>query len=325
MVYYTYLQWFRMRTQLSIVIPVYNESGNIAPFGEEVISHASHLGIGYEIIFVNDGSRDSTQNELIALQKKHPKIISVVEFRTNLGKAAAYMSGFAQSAGERIITLDGDGQDDPAEIPRLLATLDNGFELVVGWKKDRRDSFIKNITSKFFNAVTGCISPVKLHDYNCGLKAYTKEAANDLSLYGELHRYIPVLLSRRGYAVTEMPVHHRKRISGKSKYGPIRFINGFLDLFTVVSLTQFRSRPMHLFGYIGSLFFGAGFLAGAYLTFIKFIFGQSIGDRPLLLFSVMLMIMGVQIGISGLLGEYLVVSSHNKDMSPDIKAHIMHD
>lgn len=314
-----------MRTHLSFVIPVYNESGNVTPFGEEIISHASRLAVGYEIIFVNDGSRDATQSELQMFQKKYPKVVSVIEFRTNLGKAAAYMAGFAQSTGDRIITFDGDGQDDPAEIGKFLETLDSGYELVVGWKKDRRDSFIKNTTSKLFNAVTGCISPVKLHDYNCGLKAYTKEAAKDLSLYGELHRYIPVLLARRGYKVTEIPVHHRKRLSGKSKYGPIRFINGFLDLFTVVSLTQFRSRPMHLFGYIGSMFFGAGFFAGAYLTFVKFVFGQAIGDRPLLLFSVMLMIMGVQIGITGLVGEYLVVSSHGKDTSPDIKTNIKHD
>lgn len=313
-----------MRIQVSFVIPVYNESGNITPFGDEVVSCAAALGLTYEIIFVNDGSRDDTQRQLISFQKKHPKAVSVIEFRTNLGKAAAYMAGFAQSLGDRIITLDGDGQDDPAEVPKFLAALDEGHDLVVGWKQARRDSFIKNTTSKLFNAVTGFISPVKLHDYNCGLKAYTKEAAKDLSLYGELHRYIPVLLSRRGYAVTEIPVHHRKRISGSSKYGPIRFINGFLDLFTVVSQTQFRARPMHLFGYIGSLFFGAGFIAGLYLTFVKFAFGQSIGSRPLLLFSVMLMIMGVQIGITGLVGEYLVVASHSKDTRSDIKTLIAH-
>ncbi len=313
-----------MPIQLSFVIPVYNEAGNVLPFGEEIVAQAATLGLSYEILFINDGSRDDTQSELRVFQKKHSKVVSVIEFRTNLGKAAAYMAGFANATGDRIITLDGDGQDDPREISHFLAKLDRGYDLVVGWKQARRDSFIKNTTSKLFNAVTGFISPVKLHDYNCGLKAYTKEAAKDLSLYGELHRYIPVLLSRRGYAVTEIPVNHRKRISGNSKYGPIRFINGFLDLFTVVSQTQFRARPMHLFGYIGSLFFGAGFVAGLYLTFVKFAFGQSIGSRPLLLFSVMLMIMGVQIGITGLMGEYLVVASHSKDTSPDIKTLIAH-
>lgn len=311
--------------KLSIVIPVYNEEGNVASFAKEVVSCLNATHLSYEVIFVNDGSTDVTQKNLLEVQKKYKSHISVIHLRTNMGKAAAYMAGFTAAKGDRIITLDGDGQDDPAEIPSLLAKLDEGFDLVVGWKQDRKDSLIKNHTSTLFNFVTSSISRVKLHDYNCGLKAYTKEAAKELSLYGELHRYIPVLLSRRGFVVTEIPVHHRQRLSGKSKYGPIRFINGFLDLFTVVSLTQFRTRPMHFFGYIGSVFFGIGFLAGLYLTCMKVVFGQAIGDRPLLLFSVMLMIMGVQVGITGLMGEYLVVSSHNKNVDVDIKSVINHD
>lgn len=310
---------------ISAVVPVLDEQDNVTILAQEIISVATKLHISYEIIFVNDGSRDKTQEQLAALHTKYPTLVSVIEFRTNMGKAAAYTAGFGAAKGNVIVTLDGDGQDDPKEIPALLAALAKGADVVVGWKQDRKDGFIKNRTSMLFNTVTSFVSGIKLHDYNCGLKAITRDAISHLVLYGELHRYIPVLLANAGFGVTEIKVHHRKRMHGVSKYGPVRFINGFLDLLTVISMTKFRSRPMHLFGYIGSLFFGAGFVMGLYLTWVKFVYGQAIGERPLLLFSVMLMIMGVQIGITGLVGEYITETQHTKGTAVEVKSLLTHE
>lgn len=312
--------------KLSCIIPVFNEADNVEPLVREIVDVVSKLRISYEIIIVNDGSTDTTQTQLLALQQKYSALISVIEFRTNLGKSSAYMTGIAASSGEVVITLDGDGQDDPKEIPGLLALVSKGNDVVVGWKRNRKDSMIKNSTSVIFNTVTRLATGVRLHDYNCGLKAFTRAAASELSIYGELHRYIPVLLASRGFTVSEVRVHHRRRTSGKSKYGPIRFINGFLDLLTVISITKFRARPMHLFGYMGSVFFGIGFLAGLYLSFIKLFYGVPIGNRPLLLLSVMLMIMGVQVGITGLVGEYITQHQQEKTGNmDDVKSRILHD
>ena len=310
---------------VSIIIPVYNEKENISPLCKEIVGVMAKLRTAYEILFVNDGSTDGTQRELLALYKKYPNAVSVIEFRRNFGKAAAYDAGFRVAKGDMFITLDGDGQDDPRYIGKLLAKLREGYDMVSGWKQNRKDSAVKNISSLLFNRVARTLSSAKLHDYNCGLKAYRSETTKTLPLYGELHRYIPVLLSAQGYKVTEIPVEHRRRMSGKSKYGPVRFINGFLDFLTVVSITRFRARPMHLFGYIGSGFFGIGFLFGLYLTFVKFVMEQPIGNRPLLLFSVMLMIMGVQVGITGLVGEYIVHSTSSERDSYDIKTTVTHE
>lgn len=312
--------------KLSCIIPVFNEADSIEPLVREIVDVVSKRGLTYEIIVVNDGSTDSTQQQLAALHRAYPRIVSVIEFRTNLGKSSAYMAGIDGSTGDVVITLDGDGQDDPQEIPALIRAVAKGSDVVVGWKRNRKDSVIKNSTSTIFNTVTRLTTGVKLHDYNCGLKAFTRAAAAELSIYGELHRYIPVLLASRGFIVSEIRVHHRKRIHGKSKYGPIRFINGFLDLLTVISITKFRARPMHLFGYMGSVFFGIGFLAGLYLSYIKLVYGVPIGNRPLLLLSVMLMIMGVQVAITGLVGEYITQHQQEKNGIPgDVKSRILHD
>lgn len=310
---------------ISCVVPVYDEEDNVTALAGEMIAVLGKVRVSYEILFVNDGSRDATQAQLVALHKKYPTVISVIEFRTNMGKSAAYMAGLAKAVGHVVITLDGDGQDDPKEIPALLAAINAGSDVVVGWKQHRKDRLIKNSTSIVFNTATRLATGVQLHDYNCGLKAFTCQAAAQLSVYGELHRYIPVLLANRGFVVTEIPIHHRARTSGRSKYGPIRFINGFLDLLTVISITKFRARPMHLFGYMGSVFFGIGFLAGLYLSFIKLFYGVPIGNRPLLLLSVMLMIMGVQVAITGLVGEYITETQHTSTKPIDIKSTILHD
>ncbi len=304
---------------ISLVIPVFNEAENIEPLYDETVSVLETIEENYEIIFVNDGSLDGTQDKINSLFKQDFKHIRGIQLLSQTGKAAALHAGFQLAKGEIIFTMDGDLQDDPHEIPNFLKKLNEGYDLVSGWKQNRKDSFVKNKTSKVFNAVTNIISRVKLHDFNCGFKAYRAEAVKDLNLYGELHRYIPVLVAARGYKVTEIPVHHRKRRNGKSKYGLLRFIHGALDIVTVMFITKFHSRPLHLFGYVGASFFTLGFLFGLYLTAAKFIGHQSIGERPLLLFSVMLMIMGVQIGITGLVSEQIATMSHKSEPGYVIK------
>lgn len=296
---------------ISIIIPVLNEEKSIAQLKQEIdVVFKKQLTDSYEILFVNDGSIDNSQKEIEAVVRKDPQHVKYIEFRTNFGKAAALRAGFEAAKGTIIVQMDGDLQDRPDQLPHLIKKLHEGYELVVGWKQHRQDSFIKNTTSQFFNWVTNLISRVHLHDHNCGLKAYKAQVAKELLLYGELHRYIAVVASAKGYRIAEVPIEHRKRQSGASKYGISRFINGFLDLLTVIFITKFKSRPLHFFGYIGLLCFFFGLLIAIYLTAIKFIGSQSIGDRPLLLFSVMLMIMGVQIGVTGIVGEQIATMMH---------------
>lgn len=304
---------------LSCIIPVLNEKENIRPLISDIVSSIGNLKISYEVIFVDDGSTDDTFAELIRIRNKYPRIVRIIKFRTNFGKSAAYDAGFRVSRGEFIATLDGDGQDDPHEVEKMMIKLKQGYDMVGGWRKYRKDRVAKTAASRIFNYVTFLFSSVKLHDFNCGMKIYRRKAVSSLHLYGDLHRYIPVLLAANGYKVTEIEVKHRTRYSGKSKYGSLRFINGFLDLFTIISISRFRSKPMHFFGYIGSVFFGFGFFIGAYLVSIKYILGQSIGDRPLLLLSIMLMIMGVEITVTGLVGEYIKMTVNPDRPSYDVE------
>lgn len=297
----------------SFVIPVFNESSSLGELYEEISAAMHSISKDFEVIFVNDGSRDDSQLTIDTLFEKHPDYVRGIQLRNNFGKAAALQAGFKMAAGSIIITLDADLQDDPNEIHRFINKLHEGYDLVSGWKQNRKDSFIKNSTSFLFNTVTNYISEVQLHDYNCGFKAYRAEVIQGLDLYGELHRYIPVIAASQGFRVTEIPVHHRKRKYGESKYGPLRFIHGFLDLVTVLFITRYRSRPLHMFGYLGLIFFGIGFLLGLYLTWVKFVGHQAIGERPLLLFSVMLMIMGVQIGITGIVSEHITAAINKND------------
>ncbi len=291
---------------ISFVIPVLNEEKSIHPLLEEIVAVCKkHRVSPFEIIFVSDGSTDSTNNVISELSGKHPNVHGILS-HIHRGKAHALGLGFAAAKGETIITMDGDGQDDPHELPKLLNKLQEGYDLVSGWKQNRQDPLVKRLSSKVFNLVTRWVTGLALHDYNCGFKAYTKTAARSLVLYGELHRYIPVLLHSNGFRIAEVPVHHRKREYGVSKYGVSRFFHGYFDLFTIVLVTRFRARPLHLFGYIGFVFFTLGFASGVYLTGLKLLYGQSIGQRPLLLLSVMLMIMGVQISVTGLVGEYII-------------------
>ena len=309
----------KKKQKISLVIPVFNEAKNINPLYQEIYRAMNEIQAEFEVIIVNDGSTDNTQEVIESLYSRDASHIRGIQLLTQSGKAAALHAGFQEATGEIIFTLDGDLQDDPQEIPRFLDKLNEGYDLVSGWKKKRKDSFIKNNTSKIFNAATNMISRVKLHDFNCGFKAYRVEVVKNLSLYGELHRYIPVLIAAKGYRVAEIPVHHRERLTGKSKYGISRFIHGFLDLVTVIFITRFHSRPLHLFGYVGISFFVIGFIIGLYLTSVKLFGHQSIGERPLLLFSVMLMIMGVQIGVTGIVGEQIAGLMYKNDKNYIVK------
>jgi len=294
---------------LSVVVPVHNEERSVAFLYDELAAVLEPLGLEWEAVFVDDGSTDGSFGALTRLHDAADNV-RVVRLRRNFGKAAALVAGFDQAQGETIVTLDGDLQDDPAEIPRLLAKLDEGFDLVTGWKRERRDPLTRRLLSRIFNAVTSRFSGVRLHDMNCGLKAYRAEVVRGLRIYGELHRFVPVLAHYRGYRIAELPVNHRPREHGRSRYGPERYLRGFLDLLTVSFIGRYRYRPLHLFGGLG-LVLGAGGLAIlVYLTVLK-IGGHAIGERPLLTLGVLLVVVGLQFFSLGLISE--MITSHHEE------------
>jgi glycosyltransferase involved in cell wall biosynthesis len=288
--------------EISVVIPVLDEKESVAPLTDEVIQVMSAFGRTFEIIFVDDGSRDGTTDLLRELAGK-PEV-GLIVFRKNFGKAAALLAGFERSQGDFVITMDGDQQDDPAEIPRLIEKLEEGADLVSGWKRKRRDPLNKVIPSRLFNMATSFIGGLRLHDYNCGLKGYRRAVIENIDLYGELHRYIPVLAHRKGFRVAELAVNHRPRTHGRSKYGVSRYSKGFLDLITVFFLTRFTRRPLHLFGGVGLIFFLCGFAINSYLTVI-WLQGRTIGHRPLFFLGILCVIVGIQMLSAGLLGEMM--------------------
>jgi glycosyltransferase involved in cell wall biosynthesis len=294
---------------LSVVVPVYNEERSVELLYDEIAAALDPLDHGWEAVFVDDGSTDGSFAALTRLHSRAPNV-RVVRLRRNFGKAAALAAGFAQASGDVIATLDADGQDDPAELPRLLAKLDEGYDLVSGWKVRRRDPLRRRIVSRIFNAVTGWISGVRLHDMNCGFKAYRAEVVRGLPLYGELHRFIPVLAHERGYRVTELAVNHRPREHGRSRYGIERYLRGFFDLITVTFMGRYRHRPLHLFGGLGLALGGIGFLICVYLTILWFA-GNAIGHRPLLTLGVLLVVVGMQFLSLGLIGE--MITTHHEE------------
>ncbi len=294
---------------ISVVVPLRDEEQSVEPLLRELEVALTPLETAWEVVFVDDGSTDGTFAQLSRLHDLHDNV-RVVRLRRNFGKAAALAAGFAESAGDVVVTLDGDLQDDPLEIPRLLAKLDEGFDLVSGWKAHRRDPLTRRVLSKIFNAVAGRMSGVRLHDMNCGLKAYRAEVVHGLRLYGELHRYIPVLAHYRGFRIAEVPVNHRAREHGRSRYGMERYLRGFLDLLTVTFLGRYRHRPLHLFGGLGLALLGGGLAVLAYLTVIK-AGGAAIGGRPLLTLGVLLVVVGMQFLSLGLLTE--LITTHNEE------------
>ncbi len=292
---------------ISVIIPAYNEEENIKPlyaklkqaFGE------GDANIDYEIIFVDDGSTDNTFNILKEINKKN-KNVKVIQFRRNFGQTAALSAGFDYSKGDVLITMDGDLQNDPGDIPLLLEKINEGYDIVSGWRVDRKDPFFtKKLPSKFSNWLALKLTGVKLHDFGCTLKAFRREVVANINLYGEMHRYIPALASGMGVSIAEVKVRHHPRQHGKSKYEITRLIRGLLDLITVKFLLSYSTRPLQLFGIPGIISFFAGFVIGAYLTIGKLFFGMGLADRPLLLLAVLLIFLGVQFVTMGLLGEII--------------------
>ncbi len=307
---------------VSIVIPAYNEAGSLKTLYDEIVSAFSSLQNKYEVIFINDGSSDNSQQvlEKIANNHNNKQNVHVIELKKNFGKATALELGFSLSKGDVIITMDADLQDDPKEISRFIEKINEGFDVVSGWKKDRKDSFIKNNTSKIYNFFTSLLSGVWLHDHNCGFKAYKCDAVSNLKLYGQLHRYIPVLASASGYEkITEIEVNHRERSFGTTKYGPNRFIHGFLDLLTVFFITKYKTKPLHFFGSISMIFFGSGFVISLYLAYLRIFENAKIGDRPLLFLAVLLIVVGVQIGTVGLISEQITYTTKKVSKKTNIK------
>jgi glycosyltransferase involved in cell wall biosynthesis len=298
---------------LSVVVPVRNEERSVALLYDELAAALDPLGEAWEAVFVDDGSTDGS---FAALTRVHAATanVRVVRLRRNFGKAAALVAGFDQAQGETIVTIDGDLQDDPSEIPRLLAKLEEGFDLVSGWKTRRRDPLTRRALSRLFNWVTSRFSGVRLHDMNCGLKAYRAEVVRGLRIYGELHRFIPVLAHYRGYRIAELPVNHRPREHGRSRYGPERYLRGFLDLLTVSFIGRYRHRPLHLFGGLGLALGAIGLGILVYLTILK-LGGHAIGGRPLLTLGVLLVVVGLQFFSLGLISE--MITSHHEERAPE--------
>lgn len=302
---------------LSVVIPIYDEEGSIPTLVEKLHQVLTALDLRYEILFVDDGSKDGSFDR-VREAVKASATVRAIRFRRNFGKAAALTAGFRAARGRYIVTMDGDLQDDPEEVPRLLAKLEEGYDLVSGWKTDRQDPLSKTIPSKLFNWVTGRMAGLTLHDMNCGLKAYRAEVTREVRVYGELHRYIPVLAFWRGYRIGEVGVRHHARRFGVSKYGVSRFLKGFVDLLTVMFLTRYTLRPLHLFGGAGVGLFALGTAVNAYLTVLWFM-GHGIGHRPLLTFGVLLSIIGLQLVFTGLIGEMVADRGFDPDSTFSVR------
>lgn len=290
---------------LSVVVPAMNEAGNIPALHEAIAAVLDAAGITFELIIIDDGSTDSTWAVIESIAEIDDRVVGL-RHRRNFGKARGLATGFAVATGELVLTMDADLQDDPAEITRFLDKLDEGFDLVSGWKQRRQDPLGKTLPSRLFNATVRVVSGVPLHDFNCGFKLYRRDVLQNIRLYGELHRFTPVLAHAEGFRVGELPVRHHPRRWGASKYGWSRLIKGFLDLLTVTFLTEYRQRPMHVLGVPGLAALAAGGLLGVWLTAEKVLTGASIGNRPLLLLAVLLVVVGVQFFGLGLLGELLV-------------------
>lgn len=292
-------------TELSIIIPVLNEGENIHELYSNLKGTLDHLNKIYEVIFVDDGSTDDTFRILSEIHNKD-KTMKIIRFRKNFGQTAAISAGFNHSRGDVVVTMDGDLQNDPEDIPKLLKKMDEGYDAVSGWRVDRKDHLTKKIPSRISNWLARHFTKVEIHDFGCTLKAYRRNAIEKIELYGEMHRYIPALLSWEGFKVSEVQVSHRARKYGKSKYGISRLMRGFMDLITVKFLLSYSTKPLHIFGTLGAFSILLGVITGAYLSIMRLIYKVSIADRPLLLLSVLLVFLGAQFITMGLLGEIII-------------------
>jgi glycosyltransferase involved in cell wall biosynthesis len=307
----------RGNVDVSIVIPARDEAPTIAPLVDEIAeSMAQRPDLSYEIVFIDDGSRDGTWEQIEnVVDKLGPDgNVSAIQFRRNFGKAAALSSGFEAARGRVIITMDADMQDDPHELPRMLAELDSGKDLVTGYKADRKDPLGKRLPSKLFNRATGWVTGLKLRDHNSGLRVARSEVYGSIPLYGELHRYVPALAHAQGFKVTELPVNHRPRLHGRSKYGLERYARGALDLLTVVAISRYGRRPSHLLGGIGLIFGLIGTVILAYLAGVWVFTDHPIGQRPLLQLGILLDILAVQLVGMGLLAELIIHRTPSADL-----------
>ncbi len=312
---------------LSVVVPVYNEEENIPHLYRRLTTELEQLGLSYEIIAIDDGSRDRSFALLSDLAREDRRL-RVVRFRRNFGQTAAFSAGFDRARGEVVVTIDADLQNDPADIGALLAKIEEGYDVVSGWRAQRQDPFLnRRLPSMIANSLISWVTGVHLHDYGCSLKAYRLDVVRGIRLYGELHRFIPAIASWQGVNVTELPVHHAPRRFGRSKYGISRTLRVLLDLVTVRFLLSYGTRPMHIFGLLGLLSGGLGMLIGAYLTWIKLAYGAAIADRPLLLLAVLLIVLGVQFISLGLIGELVVRTYYEAQSKPIyvVREEINHD
>jgi glycosyltransferase involved in cell wall biosynthesis len=301
--------------RLSIVVPGLNEADSLAELAERIHANVRDR-ISYEIIFVDDGSIDRTWEVIRELRAQSPTVKGI-RLRKNFGKATALTAGFNKAAGEIIITMDADLQDDPDDIPKFLAKIDEGLDVVVGWKVNRLDPTNRLILSRIFNGTVRLVTGVHLHDMNCGFKAYRREVIRTIPMYGDLFRFFPALAASQGFLVTEVPVRHHPRKFGSSRYGLERILRGFFDLLSIVFLTRYSKKPMHLFGLIGLGFAGIGFCINGYLTVLWFL-GHKIGDRPLLLLGTLMIILGIQFFSMGFLGEFLTFLHQKRPSSDDL-------
>jgi glycosyltransferase involved in cell wall biosynthesis len=299
------------KPSISVIVPVYNEQRSLEELHARLRAVLPEVSSRSECIFVDDGSRDRSYRVLQQICQRDPSV-RIFRFRRNFGKSAALSAGFTAAQHEIVITLDADLQDLPEEIPKLLATLDQGYDLVSGWRYKRQDPWLKCLASRIYNVTTAKLTGVRLHDFNCGFKCFRHEVLDELRIYGERHRYIPVLAGYRGFRIGEVKIGHAPRRHGKSKFGWERFLGGFFTLLTVILLTRYTNRPLHFFGIVGLMTALAGLLIDGYLAIERLLFKEWLSDRPLLLLGTLLLIIGIQFIFFGLLGE-MVASTYRRD------------
>tara|TARA_Y100000310_G_C20703195_1_gene832032 strand:- start:8060 stop:9004 length:945 start_codon:yes stop_codon:yes gene_type:complete len=296
---------------ISVVIPTYNEGENVIPIYNHLTKVLKKIDKNYELIFIDDGSTDNTLSKLKKLRNLDKKV-KIITFTKNFKKASALSVGLARASGKVIITMDADLQDDPSEIPRLLGKMQQGFDMVIGWKYPRKDPLHKILSSKIFNLLVRMATKLKIHDCDSNFRVIKKEVVPHLELYSGLYRYIPVIAKQKGFNVGETKVKHRLRLHGKSKYGMGRLFTGFFDLITIKFLLEYNKRPLHFFGGLGSIFLSLGFISGIYLLYLKFILNETIGQRPLLILTILLIFLGMQFISIGLIGEMIANNNQKK-------------
>lgn len=310
---------------VSVIVPLLNEQDNVVELVKSIGESLGDSRFTYEVLMIDDGSSDATVERLVELQKSHP-FMRILEFRRNFGQTAAMAAGFEHARGDVIVPLDGDLQNDPADIPMLVEKIHEGYDVVSGWRRDRKDNFInRKLPSLIANYIIGQITGVRLHDYGCTLKAYRRDVVSHMKLYGEMHRFIPALAKWSGARVTEMVVNHRPRIHGSTKYGISRTLKVVLDLITVKFLGSFSTKPLHIFGGIGILSLTASFFCGICVTFQKFFRDMDVSGNPLFLLTVLFMMMSVQFLLMGLLAEMMARTYHESQDKPTYILRTIHE